>query len=113
MYAEVRMLRAVNAALGREIEALKGENAALKKLDERSEQIIALAQTAITARSGANQIDDLRVKDCQQQLARADQMIARQDAEIHRLRNPGFFREMFSPDTLWKFGAGFAVGRAR
>lgn len=50
-------------------------------------------------------IDQFRVEACQQQLLRAD-------AEIARLRSPGFFRSIFDTKTLTGAMVGFGLGRA-
>jgi hypothetical protein len=41
---------------------------------------------------------------CENQLAKAD-------AEIHRLRYPGFFRSLFDAKTAYGFGAGYGIGK--
>jgi hypothetical protein len=46
-------------------------------------------------------------------LAACEQQLARSDAEIARLRNPGFFKRVFNPDTLVSFGTGYFIGQSR
>lgn len=48
-------------------------------------------------------IDQARVEMCQTQLSKAD-------AEIHRLRNPPFFKRLFSTETLSGAMIGYGVG---
>lgn len=80
------------------IEAQKGI------IDVRDQQL-ALAKTMDNNSQRIETIDQFRVEACQQQLLRAD-------AEIARLRNPGFFRTLFDPKTLTGGLVGFGLGRA-
>lgn len=80
------------------IEAQKGI------IDVRDQQL-ALAKTMDKNSQKIETIDQFRVEACQQQLLRAD-------AEIARLRNPGFFRSVFDPKTLTGAMVGFGLGRA-
>jgi hypothetical protein len=79
------------------IGALTGE------IGTKNDQIADL-KAANKDRSGANSIDQFRVEACQAQLSKAD-------AEINRLRNPGFWRTIFDPKTLTGAIAGYGVGR--
>lgn len=74
------------------------------KISLREEQL-ELAKSANKDRAGANVIDQFRVEACQTQLAKAD-------AEIYRLKNPGFFRSLFDPKTIGSAVLGFTIGRA-
>lgn len=69
-----------------------------------TKQQLQLALDANKDRQGINTIDQFRVEACQQQLEKADQ-------EISRLRNPGFFRQLFSPQTLGGIVLGYGAGR--
>lgn len=80
------------------IEAQKGI------IDVRDQQL-TLAKKADTNSQRIESIDQVRVEACRNQLAKAD-------AEIHRLRNPGFFASLFDKRTLSGAIVGFGVGRA-
>lgn len=67
----------------------------------RNEQL-ELAKSAGKDRAGANTIDQFRAESCNAQLSKAD-------AEIHRLRNPPFFKRLFSTDTVTGFAIGYGV----
>lgn len=69
------------------------------------DQQLELALSANKDRAGANVIDAFRVEACQQQLAKAD-------AEIARLRNPGFLRSLFDVKSITGAVVGFGIGRA-
>lgn len=68
------------------------------------EEQIALLRSANQDRAGANAIDQFRVEACQQQLSKAD-------AEIARLRNPGFLKSLFDVKSISGAVVGFSVGR--
>lgn len=70
----------------------------------RDEQL-ALAKSANQDRAQVNVGDAVMLNECKNQLARAD-------AEIFNLRNPGLLRELFAPKELLKIGLGFGIGRA-
>jgi len=69
------------------------------------DQQLTLAKKADTNSQRIESIDQVRVEACQNQLAKAD-------AEIGRLRNPGFFASLFDKRTLSGAIVGFGVGRA-
>lgn len=69
------------------------------------DQQLELALSANKDRAGANVIDAFRVEACQQQLAKAD-------AEIARLRNPGFLKSLFDVKSISGAVVGFGIGRA-
>lgn len=66
------------------------------------EEQLALAKAALENRTDARAVDLVRIEACQTQLTKADQ-------EINRLRNPSFFRRVFSSESLFGFGLGFAT----
>lgn len=70
----------------------------------RDEQL-ELAKSAGKDRAGANEIDEMRISACTLQLAKAD-------AEIYRLKNPGFLGQLFNPKTLIKVGIGYGICKA-
>jgi hypothetical protein len=85
------------AAKDTQLEAFKGLVAV------RDEQI-ALLRSANQDRAAVNTGDARMLQACEQQLARSD-------AEIARLRNPGFFKSIFNTDTLFKVGLGYGLGQ--
>jgi hypothetical protein len=85
------------AAKDIQIEAYKG------LVNVREEQI-ALLRSANQDRQAVNTGDARMLASCETQLARAD-------AEIHRLRYPSLLKQLFSPDTVFKVGVGFGLGR--
>lgn len=68
------------------------------------DQQLELALSANKDRAGANAIDQFRIEACQQQLMKAD-------AEIARLRNPGFLKSLFDVKSISGAVVGFGVGR--
>lgn len=99
------MRRAENAALQSQLEATKGERDSWRRMAEVNEKVAGVWQ-GIAERSGRiTTIEDERVADCRLQLSKAD-------AEISRLRNPGFFREIFDAKKLFAGAVGFGLGRA-
>lgn len=44
-------------------------------------------------------------------LAACELQLSKADAEIHRLRYPGFFRSIFDPKVITGAALGFGVGR--
>jgi hypothetical protein len=44
-------------------------------------------------------------------LMACENIVAKQDAEIFRLRNPGFFRSLFDPKSITGAAVGFGIGR--
>lgn len=67
------------------------------------EEQLELAKSANKDRAQVNTIDQFRVEACQTQLAKAD-------AEIYRLKNPGFLRSLFDPKTFTSAAVGFGIG---
>lgn len=89
------------------LERLAAKDAIIEAKDAKialREEQLELAKSANKDRAGANVIDQFRVEACQTQLAKAD-------AEIYRLKNPGFFRSLFDPKTLGSGLIGFGLGR--
>lgn len=70
----------------------------------RDEQL-ALAKSANQDRAAVNVGDLGLLNECKNQLAKAD-------AEIYNLRNPGLLRELFAPKEVLKIGGAFFLGRA-
>jgi replication fork clamp-binding protein CrfC len=70
----------------------------------RDEQL-KLAQESRTDLGTVASIDQVRIEACQQQLAKAD-------AEIHRLRHPGFLKSIFDPKVITSAMGGYLVGRS-
>jgi hypothetical protein len=66
------------------------------------EEQLALAKSAGQDRAQVNTGDARMLQACEQQLARAD-------SEIARLRNPPFFKKLFSTESLMGFGVGFGA----
>lgn len=85
------------AAKDTQIEAFKGLVAV------RDEQIVLL-RSANQDRATVNTGDARMLQSCELQLAKAD-------AEIHRLRYPGFLRSLFDVRTISGAALGFAAGR--
>lgn len=69
----------------------------------RNEQL-ALAKDALKDRTQVNTGDAVLLQACNQQLSRAD-------AEIARLRNPSFLKQVFDTRTLTGGLFGFGIGR--
>lgn len=89
------------------LERLAAKDAIIEAKDAKialREEQLELAKSANKDRAGANVIDQFRVEACQTQLAKAD-------AEIYRLKNPGFFRSLFDPKTVGSALVGFGIGR--
>lgn len=70
----------------------------------RDEQL-ALALSANKDRAQVNVGDTVMLQACNQQLAKAD-------AEIYRLRNPGFLKSLFDVKSITGAVVGFGIGRA-
>jgi len=68
------------------------------------EEQLKLALSASADRAQVNTGDARMLASCESQLAKAD-------SEIHRLRNPGFFRQLLSPQSIQGFAVGYGVGR--
>lgn len=68
------------------------------------DQQLELALSANKDRAVVNNGDARMLAACENQLAKAD-------AEIHRLRYPGFFRSVFDTRTLTGAVVGFGIGR--
>lgn len=79
------------------IEAQKGI------IDVRDQQL-ALARRVDTNSQQIVTIEKEQIRACEQQLSRAD-------AEIVRLKNPGFFRSLFDTRTISGAVVGFGLGR--
>ena len=73
-------------------------------IEIRDEQL-ALAKSANQDRAAVNVGDLGLLNECKNQLAKAD-------AEIYNLRNPGLLRELFAPKEILKIGGAFFLGRA-
>lgn len=87
-------------------EQLKAKDAQIAAKDakiELREEQLALSKSAGQDRAQVNTIDQFRVEACQTQLAKAD-------AEIYRLKNPGFLRSLFDPKTFMSGAVGFGIG---
>lgn len=72
-------------------------------LDIKDQQL-KLALDANKDRAGAITIDQVRVEACQAQLQLADK-------RINQLEHPGFFKQLFSPQTLSGIVIGYGAGR--
>lgn len=92
-----RLLEDRLAAKDTQIEAFKGLVAV------RDEQI-TLLRSANQDRTAVNNGDARMLASCELQLSRAD-------AEISRLRNPGFFRSVFDFRSLTGAFIGYGIGR--
>lgn len=68
------------------------------------EEQLRLSQENNKDRGQIISIDTVRLSDCQLQLSKAD-------AEINRLRYPGFFRSIFDPKVITSSAIGFGLGR--
>ena len=80
------------------------------------DQIIALVteqrndyRSASSQRAVANTADAARATLFQEQIHADRDLIAAQQKEIERLRNPGWLRSLFKADTFAAVGAGFAL----
>jgi hypothetical protein len=92
-------------ALNQVVEAWKGRA-------ETAEKQLTLAQENRADAGRVFKIDDARVVACEQQLSRAEGMLAKADARIFTLEHPGVLQELFAPKQLVKMGAAFYLGRA-
>lgn len=100
-------LQAANATIALLNDRLAAKDtiiAAKDGLIDVKDQQLKLALEANKDRAGVATIDQFRVEACQQQLQKSD-------AEIARLRNPGFLRQLFSPQTLGGVVLGYGAGR--
>lgn len=89
-------------------EQLKAKDDRIAAKDDR----ITNLTERLTLRS-ANQVDLTTVATGDQRLLSAcENTLAKADAEIHRLRYPGFFRSVFDTRALGGAIVGFGVGRA-
>src|SRR5688572_3898106 len=88
-------IRLLNDRLAAKDEIITAKNGTIAVRDEQ----LALARSANQDRAAVNTGDARMLQACEQQLSKAD-------AEIARLRNPGFFKRLFNPDTFLSFGAG-------
>lgn len=91
----------LNDRLAAKDEVIKAKDGLIAIRDEQ----LALAKSANQDRLAVNTGDAVMLRACEQQLSRSD-------AEIARLRNPGFFRSVFDGRTLTGAIVGFGVGRA-
>lgn len=71
------------------------------KVELRDEQL-ALAKSASQDRVTVNTGDAVMLRACELQLTRAD-------LEISKLRNPPFFKKLFSTESLMGFGIGYGT----
>jgi hypothetical protein len=92
-------------ALGQVIEAWKGRS-------ETAETQLKLSRENRADAGRVFTIDQQRVVACEQQLSRAEGMLAKADARIFTLEHPGVLQELFAPKQLVKMGAAFFMGRA-
>lgn len=79
------------------IEAQKGI------IDVRDQQLVLAKRVDVNSQQ-INTIEKEQIRACEQQLAKAD-------AEIFNLRNPGLLRELFAPKELLKISGAFFLGR--
>jgi hypothetical protein len=93
-----------NRLLREQLAAKDDRIAAKDAIIEIKDEQIKLLKSANSDRTAANTIDQYRVEACQAQLSKAD-------AEIHRLRYPGFLERLFKPDTILAGVVGFGIGR--
>lgn len=110
--ARVKELTEQLAAKDQQLAASNGERDTWHRLADIERERGDFYAEASKLRRDAGGISDQIVEQYKQQLARADSEIERQRAEINRLRNPGFFRRVFNPDTAFKVLGGVAIGRA-
>jgi hypothetical protein len=102
-------LKAANETITLLQDRLKAKDATI----EAREAEIALRKEQLENAKSANQ-DRAVVNTGDARLLQAcEQQLARSDAEIARLRNPGFLRRFFNTDTFISFGAGYGIGQAR
>lgn len=93
-------IKLLNDRLTAKDEIIKAKDGLLSVRDEQ----LALAKSAIQDRSAVNTGDARLLSACENQLAKAD-------AEIHRLRYPGFLRSLFDTKTITGAAVGFGIGR--
>lgn len=86
----------LNDRLAEKDEVIKAKDGTIAVKDE----MIGLLKSATSDRKQAGNIDDLRLADAHEQLAKAD-------ARIHQLEHPGFFRTLFDVKTLSGAGLGY------
>lgn len=98
-YAEAK-----NGLLEERLQAKDDRIAAKDREIELLKQQLALAKSIDRDRTAIATGDDRLFGFCETQLATAQ-------AEIHRLRNPGFFRSIFNTDTLKGGVVGFGIGK--
>lgn len=94
-------IKLLNDRLAAKDEIIKAKDGVISVRDEQ----LALAKSANQDRAAVNTGDARLLSACETQLAKAD-------AEIHRLRYPGFFRSLFDVKTISGAAIGFGVGRA-
>jgi len=88
-------------------EQLKAKDDRIAAKDERIVNLTERIELMKANRTDSNTIvtgDARMLSACETQLAKAD-------AEIHRLRYPGFFRSIFDTRTMTGALVGFGVGR--
>lgn len=89
-------------------EQLKAKDDRLAAKDDRIQNLNDRIVFMTANRSDANTIvtgDARMLVSCENQLAKAD-------AELHRLRYPGFLRSIFDTKTITGAAVGFGIGRA-
>lgn len=94
-------IRLLNDRLAAKDAVIEAKNGLIEIRDEQ----LALAKSANQDRAAVNVGDLGLLNECKNQLAKAD-------AEIYNLRNPGLLRELFAPKEVLKIGGAFFLGRA-
>jgi hypothetical protein len=92
-------------ALSQVVDAWKGRA-------ELAEKQLTLSQENRSDAGRVFTIDQQRVAACEQQLSRSEGMLAKAEARIWTLENPGVLKEPFAPKQLLKIGTAFWIGRA-
>ena len=110
--AENKKLREENEGLKQERDALKGQRDSALDLATTWKTISTEWQEAATQRKGALATSTVIDTRLQADLDKTDAELARTRTLLDQCRNPGFLRSIFKTDTLFKFGAGVAVGAA-
>lgn len=110
--AENAKLKEENAGLKDEVAAKAGTIEQYKKIAATWKQTAADWEDAATHRKDANVIAQQIDTRLQADLDKTDAELLRTRKDLDSCRNPSIFRQLFSIDTLFKVGAGYAIGKS-
>lgn len=110
----MRLLEVTKIRLDAAEEKLKLKDDRLAAKDERIRNLegtVALRDEQLKLALSANQDRQQVNTGDARMLAACERQLSNADAEINRLRNPGFLKSLFDPKTLFSAGVGYGIGR--